>query len=269
MIGDPLRLRQIVVNLLGNAIKFTRSGEVALTVGVEEPQRAINDSALQGPRHRCWIPPEKQRTIFDAFTQADSSITRLFGGTGLGLTIASRLVSMLGGRIWVESEPGPRQLFSFHRSICRCPNAHPAAPVPAQVLFRTRRDPSWPQAARQAEHPDCRGQRHQSAPASPHSGEARPCRGGCRRTGGGVEALSPAGIRPCPDGCANARNGWLPDHGGYSRAERNSGRHQKIIALTAHAMKGDEDDASPREWTDISPSRFRSAGWRKFWNRPR
>jgi two-component system sensor histidine kinase/response regulator len=103
--GDPTRLRQVIVNLLGNAIKFTASGEVGLRVSVTSLTSesvvlhfTVRDTGI-------GVPPEKTKLIFDAFSQADNSITRKFGGTGLGLTISSRLVELMGGRIWVESKP--------------------------------------------------------------------------------------------------------------------------------------------------------------------
>jgi signal transduction histidine kinase/DNA-binding response OmpR family regulator len=111
--GDPTRIRQIVVNLIGNAIKFTTEGEVVVTVDVQEESEneavlhfAVKDTGV-------GIPLEKQQTIFEAFTQADSSMTRKYGGTGLGLAISSRLVSMMGGKIWVESEIGRGSTFHF------------------------------------------------------------------------------------------------------------------------------------------------------------
>jgi signal transduction histidine kinase/ligand-binding sensor domain-containing protein/DNA-binding response OmpR family regulator len=106
--GDPGRLRQVLLNLLGNAIKFTETGEITVTAQLD-PQQA-------GPQTRVLhfsvrdtgigIPKEKQAAIFEAFSQADGSTTRKYGGTGLGLTICRKLVEMMGGRIWVESEPG-------------------------------------------------------------------------------------------------------------------------------------------------------------------
>ncbi len=111
--GDPSRIRQIVVNLVGNAIKFTAEGEVVVQVEVQEKSGdevilhfSIKDTGV-------GIPPEKQQAIFEAFTQADNSTTRKFGGTGLGLSISSRLVSMMGGRIWVESEIDRGSTFHF------------------------------------------------------------------------------------------------------------------------------------------------------------
>jgi PAS domain S-box-containing protein len=111
--GDPTRLRQIVVNLIGNALKFTERGEVMLRVDLESQDNgrsvvhfAVRDTGI-------GIPPEKQQVIFEAFSQADASMTRRFGGTGLGLTIAAALVKLMEGRIWVESEPGRGSTFHF------------------------------------------------------------------------------------------------------------------------------------------------------------
>ena len=111
--GDVMRLRQILLNLLGNAIKFTERGEVALWVELEtdapEPgllRFSVSDTGI-------GIPPEKRDAIFNSFTQVDSSTSRKYGGTGLGLTISKRLVELMGGRIWVESVPGHGATFSF------------------------------------------------------------------------------------------------------------------------------------------------------------
>ncbi|MGH9452162.1 MAG: PAS domain-containing protein [Terriglobia bacterium] len=113
VIADPTRLRQIIVNLSGNAVKFTEKGEVVLRVQLEagageEPllHFCVSDTGI-------GITPEQQKVIFEAFAQADSSTTRRYGGTGLGLSISSRLVELMGGRLWVKSEPGRGSEFHF------------------------------------------------------------------------------------------------------------------------------------------------------------
>ncbi|MGB7722391.1 MAG: response regulator [Bryobacteraceae bacterium] len=115
--GDPTRLNEIVMNLMGNAMRFTDRGEVALEVRVEaEAESHDPDSILLRFTVRdsgIGIPAEKRELVFEAFTQADGSTTRRYGGTGLGLTISARLVAMMGGRIWLESEVGRGTQFHF------------------------------------------------------------------------------------------------------------------------------------------------------------
>ena len=111
--GDPGRLRQILLNLVSNAIKFTAHGEVALKAQVDaedEESRVIRFTVADTG---IGIPQEKHESIFSPFTQADSSTTREYGGTGLGLTICARMVAMMGGRIWLESEVGRGTQFHF------------------------------------------------------------------------------------------------------------------------------------------------------------
>jgi len=134
--GDSSRLRQIILNLVGNAIKFTDQGEVALKVKHDSPEGeelllhfTVADSGI-------GIPKEKQESIFEPFTQADASTTRKFGGTGLGLTISLRLVGMMGGRIWVESEVnrGSRFHFTARLSLAHAKPAEPGAIAPTVNL---------------------------------------------------------------------------------------------------------------------------------------
>ena len=113
VIGDPVRLRQVILNLVGNAIKFTDSGEVELRVEALSQSEGIATLRCSVRDTGIGIPAEKHRQIFEAFAQADSSTTRQYGGTGLGLTISSRLVELMGGAITVESEVGRGSTFSF------------------------------------------------------------------------------------------------------------------------------------------------------------
>jgi signal transduction histidine kinase/CheY-like chemotaxis protein len=111
--GDSSRLRQIVVNLVGNAIKFTDRGEVAVKVQLEGREGSECVCRFTVADTGIGIPEDKRESIFDPFSQADTSTTRKYGGTGLGLTISTRLVGMMGGKIWVESEVGRGSQFHF------------------------------------------------------------------------------------------------------------------------------------------------------------
>ena len=117
VVADPTRLREIVVNLVGNAIKFTAQGEVGIEIALESrtPDRVLLHFAVRDTG--IGIAPEKQQCIFEAFSQADGSTARRFGGTGLGLSISKRLVEMMGGRIWVESVAGKGSAFHFTASL--------------------------------------------------------------------------------------------------------------------------------------------------------
>jgi two-component system sensor histidine kinase/response regulator len=167
LVGDPARLRQIVVNIVGNAIKFTESGEVVMRVErdvdlvslgdvvgeksesrSQESEGAEPDSAARATDEvvlhfavrdtGIGIAPDKLHAIFAPFVQADGSTTRRFGGTGLGLAISARLVELMGGRIWVESEPGRGSVFHFTAKLgvtATLPaSAMPAHPVNLQDL---------------------------------------------------------------------------------------------------------------------------------------
>lgn len=132
VLGDPGRLRQVLLNIIGNAIKFTERGEIVVRVAHASPQDrpatmhfSVSDSGI-------GIPQEKQQAIFEAFSQEDSSTTRKYGGTGLGLTICARLVAAMGGRIWVESAPGQGSVFHFTLQL----DIDASAPVPFAPIVR-------------------------------------------------------------------------------------------------------------------------------------
>jgi len=137
LIGDPSRLRQVLVNLVGNAVKFTQRGEVLLKIrnrpgsaSGQELQFSVIDSGI-------GIPADKRSSLFQAFTQADSSTTRKYGGTGLGLAISARVVEMMGGEIWLESEEGKGSTFHF---TARFELAPPRAALPDQAQEVELRD---------------------------------------------------------------------------------------------------------------------------------
>jgi signal transduction histidine kinase/CheY-like chemotaxis protein/uncharacterized membrane protein affecting hemolysin expression len=111
--GDSGRLRQVIINLTGNAIKFTHKGEVALKVQMESANDRDLILSVTVADSGIGVPKDKLQSIFNPFSQADTSTTRKYGGTGLGLTISSRLVRMMGGKIWVESEIGRGSQFHF------------------------------------------------------------------------------------------------------------------------------------------------------------
>ncbi len=128
LVGDAGRLQQVLLNLVGNAVKFTDQGTVRVHVGLEQ------DSSPSGPEDSLrlhfavedtgvGIPPEKQAAIFEAFTQADGSVTRRFGGTGLGLAISRHLIGLMGGAIWLESEAGRGSTFHFTVELNTVPAA--------------------------------------------------------------------------------------------------------------------------------------------------
>ncbi len=141
VVGDPMRLGQIILNLVGNAIKFTEHGEVVMRVELAAQDAdgislhfTIADTGI-------GIPPEKQKLIFEPFTQADASTTRQYGGSGLGLSISARLIGMMQGRIWLESEVGKGSTFHFTARFgvgvaerSQAPSADPAVLAGMRVL---------------------------------------------------------------------------------------------------------------------------------------
>jgi signal transduction histidine kinase/DNA-binding response OmpR family regulator len=135
LMGDPGRIRQIIINLVGNSIKFTEHGEIFVFVEKESETEESVRLHFSVKDTGVGIPANKQATIFEAFSQADGSMARRYGGTGLGLTISTRLVSMMNGRIWVESEVGKGSTFHFVVQLRIQPSAtSKPLPVPPEQL---------------------------------------------------------------------------------------------------------------------------------------
>jgi len=118
--GDPVRLNQIMFNLVGNAIKFTEKGQIKIAVKLIKQTSETVDIEFAISDTGIGIPKDKIQTVFESFTQASSNITRKYGGTGLGLAIVKRLVTLQGGLLRVESEPGEGSTFAFQLSFKRC-----------------------------------------------------------------------------------------------------------------------------------------------------
>jgi signal transduction histidine kinase len=140
LMGDPGRLRQVLLNLIGNAVKFTPSGSIALSVGLDGRTSSRDSEVVLRFAVRdtgIGIPAEKQNLIFEAFSQADTSITRRFGGTGLGLAICSRLVRMMGGDITVMSVPGEGSTFTFTARFQRPAERERAGAASAELSHAT------------------------------------------------------------------------------------------------------------------------------------
>jgi len=235
LLGDPSRLRQVITNLVGNAIKFTDHGRVVLTIQTEAQtgdeatlRFSVSDTGI-------GIPAQQQEAIFKPFIQADGSTTRKYGGTGLGLPISANLVTLLGGRIWLESETGKGSTFHFTLRFDL-----QKAPVPAIPLTRRSLRENRPKlrillaednvvnqvvAARLLEK---RG----NTVVIVESGRAA------------LAALDGPGFGGFDLVLMDVQ---MPDMDGFEatgiirQREKVSGTHLPIIAMTAHNMKGDEE----------------------------
>jgi signal transduction histidine kinase/CheY-like chemotaxis protein len=128
--GDPTRVRQVIVNLVSNALKFTETGSIRVWVSVESLREQTTMLHFMVADTGPGIPLDKQDLIFEAFSQADGSITRRFGGTGLGLAICRDLVKLMGGRIWLESQPGRGSTFHFTAGFAPSSGIPLAEPLP-------------------------------------------------------------------------------------------------------------------------------------------
>jgi two-component system sensor histidine kinase/response regulator len=135
VIGDPTRIQQVLTNLVGNALKFTERGHVLVSIHEESHAEGSTKLHVTVADTGIGIPADKHTAIFEPFRQADGSTTRRFGGTGLGLTISATLVRLMGGRIWVESEPGAGSTFHFTVAldVTDAPDVAPPRPLPPDL----------------------------------------------------------------------------------------------------------------------------------------
>ncbi len=242
--GDPVRLRQILANLVGNALKFTHAGGITLRVQPVNPPdgesaHAASEGAATTPLLHfavqdtgIGIPPDRLDTIFEPFVQADSTLTRQYGGTGLGLAICKQLVEAMGGRIGVQSEPGKGSTFWFEvplEPVDAVPERDTAAPAaelpplpPLRVLLVEDNAINCKVAARMLEQMGCQVE------IATNGREA-------------VEKTAETAYDLVLMDCQ------MPEMDGYEATrhirerEQGTGRHQLIIALTAHAFSGDRD----------------------------
>ena len=243
IVGDSMRLRQVVTNLVGNAIKFTEHGEVAVRVDVEGElgetvclHFTVRDTGI-------GIPTDKQQVIFEAFTQADSSTTRSFGGTGLGLAITSQLVALMRGRVWLESEVGTGSTFHFTALFglgsLAAPERSPvssavSAGAPSSIAPRA-------QLAR----------RLNILLAEDNVVNQRVAIGALEKRGHAVQPVSNGkevlAAMACECFDLVLMDVQMPQMDGLEATaairckEQETGGHIPIIAMTAHAMKGDRE----------------------------
>jgi signal transduction histidine kinase/streptogramin lyase/ActR/RegA family two-component response regulator len=238
--GDPDRLRQIVNNLVGNAIKFTELGEVTLEVQLESHEHGSTCLHFCVRDTGIGILPEKQAAVFEAFSQADGSTARRYGGTGLGLTISRRLVEMMGGRIWMESAMGQGSAFHFTArfgAAVSAPEALHQVSPPALAL-PAGSSPEQQRKLRILLAEDHVVNRKLAVRLLEKHGHSVDVASNGRAAVSAVEGA---------DYDLILMDVQMPEMDGISATvairekERENGKHLPIIAVTAHAMKGDKE----------------------------
>jgi PAS domain S-box-containing protein len=253
LVGDAARLRQIVVNLVGNALKFTEKGEVSVEVRMKNGERRTENGGPTPILHSpvpvphsslielhfsvrdtgIGIPPEKQGLVFGAFVQADSSTSRKYGGTGLGLAIAAKLVELMNGRIWVESAAGRGSAFHFTATFGRPSATAARAPVPAP-----RRPPREGRPLRILLAEDNPVNQRLATRLLEKRGHSVVV------AGNGRQALAALASQTFDVVLMDVE---MPEMDGFEttaairRGEAATGGHLPVIAMTAHAMTGDRE----------------------------
>ncbi len=258
IVGDPVRLKQILTNLVGNALKFTERGRIVIAVRGDARHEGSVKLHFSVADTGIGIRADKQAHIFEAFSQADGSTTRRFGGTGLGLAISSTLVHLMGGKIWVESEPGAGSTFHFTVALdvtvlpaeaaARQLPGLLATVVPGDGAIATPvPDRTRPSIARMA--PPVRLLK--VLVAEDNVVNQRVARGLLAKRGHAVTVVDNG--RKAVEALAGGvfdlvlMDVQMPEMDGFEataeirRLDRDRGTHTRIIAMTAHAMSGDCD----------------------------
>jgi len=243
LLGDPVRLRQVILNLVGNAIKFSERGEVELRVE-RQPSDGLGARCHFEVRDTgVGIEADKQAEIFAPFKQADTSTTRIYGGTGLGLTISAHLVAMMKGRIWVDSEPGKGSTFHFNVDFGVQRERYPAQAAVAPLLAEAGGAGACPRASEKSEG----GLHVLLVEDNPVNRKLAEC----------VLEKAGYGVTTADNGAAALSalerdrfdlvlmDVQMPEMDGIETTarirerEKVSGGHVPVLALTAHAMPGD------------------------------
>ena len=245
LVGDPGRLRQIITNLVGNAIKFTELGEVAMTVEVESQTDSEAVLIFSVSDTGIGIPKEKHQSIFEPFIQADGSTTRKYGGTGLGLSISTNLVERMGGRMWLDSEPGKGSTFYFTLRFA-------LQEIPTSIAASSEGPEHRPLAIHYVLPENQRKLRvllvEDNFVNQLLARKLLEKRGHVVViAGNGKEALAALEVSVPSGFDVILMDVQMPEMDGFEatgmirQMEKSSGKHQLIIAMTAHTMKGDHE----------------------------
>jgi PAS domain S-box-containing protein len=241
LIGDTIRLRQVLLNLVGNAIKFTPGGSVEVEVTTDQQTPETCQMLIKVRDTGIGIPPDKLVSIFDPFVQVDGSTTREYGGTGLGLAISTRLVELMGGKLWVESSVGNGSTFYFTASFDlpkseeASKSVDQATPLPHALPLSAPRDP---ERLRVLVAEDNLVNQHLTARLLEKRHHS------VKVVSNGAEAMAAIGQESFDLVLMDVQ---MPVMNGFEatthirQTEKPTGHRLPIIALTAHAMKGDRE----------------------------
>jgi signal transduction histidine kinase/CheY-like chemotaxis protein len=235
--GDPARLRQVILNLVANAIKFTEKGEVEVRVAVETQSASESLLHFVVRDTGIGIARDKQQLIFEPFSQADGSTTRRFGGTGLGLAISAQLAGLMGGRIWVESEPGQGSRFHFTARFALQPGSKAQWDRSKSIDL-----PSPPRTGRQRLHILLAEDNPVNQALAVHHLQKRGHRVAVASTGReALAALEQGTFDVVLMDLQMPETSGMEATAAIRAKEKATGGHIPIIALTAHAMAGDRE----------------------------